>query len=130
MRPGVRYGEAFWRAHHEAWRRSELTQREYCEAQSIPLTSIEFGHFARRPVSVEEELEPQAVRVANHHAVAHWTIDFMRDVYPLAFRYDDRTIQISFVPDLEARVMEPGRTSADFRYSVRSTKLAASRRKQ
>ncbi len=29
----VRYGEAFWRAHHEAWRRSELNQREYCEAQ-------------------------------------------------------------------------------------------------
>ena len=21
-----RYGEAFWRAHHEAWRRSELSQ--------------------------------------------------------------------------------------------------------
>src|SRR6266566_517581 len=29
----TRYGEAFWRAHHEAWRRSELNQREYCEAQ-------------------------------------------------------------------------------------------------
>src|SRR5271169_3571573 len=28
----VRYGEAFWRAHHEAWGRSELNQREYCEA--------------------------------------------------------------------------------------------------
>ena len=29
----TRYGEAFWRAHHEAWCRSELNQREYCEAQ-------------------------------------------------------------------------------------------------
>jgi hypothetical protein len=29
----ARYGEAFWRAHHEAWRRSELNQREYCEAR-------------------------------------------------------------------------------------------------
>jgi hypothetical protein len=28
-----RYGEAFWRAHHEAWKRSDLNQREYCEAQ-------------------------------------------------------------------------------------------------
>src|SRR5690242_8424177 len=28
-----RYGEAFWRAHHEAWRQSDLNQREYCEAQ-------------------------------------------------------------------------------------------------
>ncbi len=27
-----RYGEAFWRTHHEAWRQSDLNQREYCEA--------------------------------------------------------------------------------------------------
>jgi hypothetical protein len=32
---GARYGEAFWRAHHEAWHRSDLNQREYCEAQAI-----------------------------------------------------------------------------------------------
>src|ERR1700730_1937685 len=31
-----RYGEAFWRAHHEAWQQSELNQREDCEAQGIP----------------------------------------------------------------------------------------------
>ena len=31
--PRARYGEAFWRAHHEAWKRSELNQREYCGAQ-------------------------------------------------------------------------------------------------
>ena len=30
-----RYGEAFWRTHHEAWCRSELNQREYCEAQGF-----------------------------------------------------------------------------------------------
>jgi Transposase len=39
----VRYGEAFWRAHHEAWRRSELNQREYCAAQGIPLKA--FGNW-------------------------------------------------------------------------------------
>ena len=39
----VRYGEAFWRAHHEAWRRSELNQREYCEAEGIPLKA--FGNW-------------------------------------------------------------------------------------
>ena len=32
-----RYGEAFWRKHHEAWRHSELNQREYCEAYGVPL---------------------------------------------------------------------------------------------
>jgi hypothetical protein len=24
--------EAFWRSHHEAWRRSDLNRREYCES--------------------------------------------------------------------------------------------------
>src|ERR1700687_4201070 len=38
-----RYGEAFWRAHHEAWRHSELNQLEYCEAQGIPLKA--FGNW-------------------------------------------------------------------------------------
>src|SRR5712672_2414163 len=35
-----RYGEAFWRAHHEAWMESELNQREYCEAYGIPLKAF------------------------------------------------------------------------------------------
>ena len=39
----ARYGEAFWRAHHEAWRRSDLNQREYCEAQGISLKA--FGNW-------------------------------------------------------------------------------------
>jgi len=39
----ARYGEAFWRAHHEAWKRSDLNQREYCEAQGIPLKA--FGNW-------------------------------------------------------------------------------------
>ena len=42
-RPRQRYGEAFWRAHHEAWKRSDLNQRQYCEAQSIPLKA--FGNW-------------------------------------------------------------------------------------
>jgi hypothetical protein len=50
----VRYGEAFWRAHHEAWRRSELNPREYCEAQGIPLKAFgarKLALPARRPKS-------------------------------------------------------------------------------
>ncbi len=39
----VRQGEAFWRAHHEAWKRSDLNQRQYCEAEDIPLKS--FGNW-------------------------------------------------------------------------------------
>jgi hypothetical protein len=30
QRRWVRQGEAFWRAHHEAWKRSDLNQA-YCE---------------------------------------------------------------------------------------------------
>ena len=39
----VRYGEAFWRVHHEAWKRSTLNQREYCETHDIPLKA--FGNW-------------------------------------------------------------------------------------
>jgi hypothetical protein len=52
--PRARYGEAFWRAHHEAWKRSDLNQREYCEAQGIPLKA--FGNWRAK-----FKAEPQAV---------------------------------------------------------------------
>ena len=42
----VRYGEAFWRAHHEGWQRSDLNQREYCERHGIPLKA--FGNWRAR----------------------------------------------------------------------------------
>ena len=38
-----RYSEAFWRTHHEAWRQSDLNQREYCEAQGLSLKA--FGNW-------------------------------------------------------------------------------------
>ena len=50
----ARHGEAFWRAHHEAWRRSELNQREYCEAQGIPLKA--FGNCGRSSRSSRSRL--------------------------------------------------------------------------
>jgi len=31
----VQYVTAFWRAHHGAWKRSELNQRGYCETEGI-----------------------------------------------------------------------------------------------
>jgi hypothetical protein len=34
-----RQSEAFWRAHHEAWKRSDLNQ-QYCEAEGIPLKAF------------------------------------------------------------------------------------------
>jgi hypothetical protein len=37
----TRQGEAFWRAHHEAWKRSDLNQREYCQVHSLPQKAFE-----------------------------------------------------------------------------------------
>jgi Transposase len=57
-RPWTRQGEAFWRTHHEAWTRSDLNQREYCEAQGIPLKA--FGNwrakFKAEPPQAERKL--------------------------------------------------------------------------
>ena len=50
----ARYGEPFWRAHHEAWRRSDLNQREYCQAQEISLKV--FGNW-RAKFKAEPQLQ-------------------------------------------------------------------------
>lgn len=54
----IRQSEAFWRAHHEAWKRSNLNQRQYCEAQDIPLKA--FGNwraiFNAEPQPLERKL--------------------------------------------------------------------------
>ena len=54
----TRQGEAFWRAHHEAWKRSDLNQRQYCEAEGIPLKA--FGNwraqFKAEPQPLERKL--------------------------------------------------------------------------
>lgn len=49
----TRRDEAFWRSHHEAWKRSDLNQREYCEVQGIPLKA--FGNWRAK-----FKAEPQA----------------------------------------------------------------------
>jgi hypothetical protein len=40
-RPWRRQGEDFWRAHHEAWKRSDLNQRQYCEFHGLPQKAFE-----------------------------------------------------------------------------------------
>ncbi len=42
-------GEAFWRAHHEACKHSDLNRREYCEAEGLPLKA--FGNWRGFPSS-------------------------------------------------------------------------------
>ena len=67
----ARYGEAFWRAHHEAWHRSELNQREYCEAHGIPLKA--FGNW-RAKFKAESQLQARKLlyrRGGLSHTLSH-----------------------------------------------------------
>ena len=71
----TREGEAFWRAHHEAWKRSDLNQREYCAAQRIPLKS--FGNwrdkFKTEPQPVQRKLlwRRGGLRHTLSHSLSH-----------------------------------------------------------
>jgi Transposase len=51
----TRQSEVFWRAHHEAWKRSDLNQRQYCEAEGIPLKA--FGNW--RTIFTAEPKPPE-----------------------------------------------------------------------
>jgi hypothetical protein len=67
----VRYGEAFWRAHHEAWQQSALNQREYCEAHGIPLKA--FGNW-RAKFKAEPQLPVRKLlyrRQGSSHTLSH-----------------------------------------------------------
>ncbi len=69
--PRARYGEAFWRAHHEAWKRSDLNQREYCEWQGISLKA--FGNW-RAKFKAEPEAPQRKLlyrRGGASHSLSH-----------------------------------------------------------
>ncbi len=69
--PRARYGEAFWRAHHEVWKRSDLNQREYCEAQGLSLKA--FGNW-RAKFKGEPQPPPRKLlyrRGGANHTLGH-----------------------------------------------------------
>jgi hypothetical protein len=57
-RPWTRRGEAFWRAHHGPWKRSDLNQREYCELHGLPQKGFENWRvkFKAEPQAPERKL--------------------------------------------------------------------------
>jgi Transposase len=61
-----RYGEAFWRAHHEAWRQSDLNQREYCEAHVLSLKA--FGNWRAK---FKAEPQPPARKLLYRRGLSH-----------------------------------------------------------
>ncbi|HWV43315.1 IS66 family insertion sequence element accessory protein TnpA [Pseudorhodoplanes sp.] len=57
-RPWKRQREDFWRAHHEAWKRSDLNQRQYCEFHGLPQKAFENWRqmFRREPEPPQRKL--------------------------------------------------------------------------
>ena len=53
-----RQDESFWRAHHDAWKRSDLNQRQYCEVHGLPQKAFENWRqkFRAEPQSPERRL--------------------------------------------------------------------------
>jgi len=67
----TRQSEAFWRAHHEAWKRSDLNQRQYCEAEELPLKA--FGNW-RTKFKAEPQLPERKLlyrRRGLSHSLSH-----------------------------------------------------------
>jgi hypothetical protein len=92
-RPQLRYGEAFWRAHHEAWKRSELNQRKYCESQGIPLKAFSNwrAKFKAEPQPPERKLLYRSGGLSHRlghtlsHSLSHVTNDpLARPIVPPA----------------------------------------------
>lgn len=66
--------EAFWRSHHEGWRRSDLNQREYCEAHGLPLKC--FGNWRSKFQTEPEVPEKLLYRRGGRpgHMTRHMTV--------------------------------------------------------
>jgi hypothetical protein len=68
-----RQGEAFWRAHHEAWKRCDLNQRQYCEVHGLPQKAFEnwrqrFVELAEPARLRESSAFPnQGIELGSHH---------------------------------------------------------------
>jgi hypothetical protein len=67
----TRQSEAFWRAHHEVWKRSDLNQRQYCEAEGLPLKA--FGNWRAKFKAEPQPLERKLLyrRRGLSHSLSH-----------------------------------------------------------
>jgi Transposase len=125
-----RYGEAFWRAHHEAWIESDLNQREYCEAYGIPLKA--FGNW-RAKFKAEPRLPAPKLlyrrRGVSHtlshrlsHSLSHMTNHLPSPIVPPAREGHRRTFSEA---DKRRIVEETARPGASLSEVARSYGIAA-----
>ena len=125
-----RYGEAFWRAHHEAWVQSELNQREYCEAYGIPLKA--FGNWRARFKAEPQLPAPkvlyrrgglsQALSHRLSHSFSHMTNHLPSPIVPPAREGHRRTFSEA---DKRRIVEETARPGASLSEVARSYGIAA-----
>jgi hypothetical protein len=126
----VRYGETFWRAHHEAWQQSALNQREYCEAHGIPLKA--FGNWRAK---FKAEPQPPVRKLLyrrrglshtlSHsvsHSLNHMTNDLLGPIVPPAREGHRRTFSEA---DKRRIVEETARPGASLSEIARSYGIAA-----
>ena len=130
-----RYGEAFWRAHHDAWKRSDLNQREYCEAQGIPLKA--FGNW-RAKFKAEPQLAARKLlyrrgglshRLSHtlSHSLSHMTnepvsrpiVPPAREGHRRAFSDEDKRRIVEEATQPGASLSAVARLNADQRRAVR-----------
>ena len=93
QRPWKRQREAFWRSHHEAWKRSDLNQREYCEFHDLPQKAFENWRqkFRAEPQQPERRLLYRTAGLRHRlshnlsHSVSHMTSELPpRPIVPRA----------------------------------------------
>ncbi len=82
-----RYGEAFWRVHHEGWKRSDLNQREYCDAQGMRMKfKAEPQPPQRKLLYRRRGLSHTLSHSPSHplsHTLSHGTYPFLRSEGPI-----------------------------------------------
>jgi hypothetical protein len=108
--------EAFWRAHHEAWKQGFLNQREYCEAHSIPLTAFENwrAKFKAEPQAPASKLlwRRGLSHTLNHivgHSPGHMTNDpLSRPIVPRPCEGHRRTFSKGDKRQIVEEAMQPG----------------------
>jgi hypothetical protein len=104
----VRHGEAFWRTHHEAWKRSDLNQRQYCEAQGIPLKA--FGNWRAK---FKAEPQPSARKLLYRRGGLSHTVSHSLS-HPLSHPLSHGTYPSSLPP---APIVPPAREGHRRRFS-------------
>jgi hypothetical protein len=80
QRPWKRQREDFWRAHHEAWKRSDLNQRQYCEFHGLPRKAFENWRqrFRLEPEAPQRKLLYRRRGLSHtlshslNHPLSHW----------------------------------------------------------